>query len=522
MLLRRLSWPPVTSFRSRHRSRSSDASDPWDQFWGLPNEHDNPFERVSHPAAGERLLVGIQATSFGTLTADEEFVLDELQREPDAWGLRPFATGPAEPPLGDLPSVVIDDRSERGVSQLRLRWNATDEYGSALFDVDGIRTWASGVAPASSTRHIVEAVAAEQIGAHVVITADPHLLALNRGGRLAELNVLTPLELGPVMGIWARASGAGGSFAHYHPVLSLYHWCLARALTPAAWPGFGAFVLGERIFPNGRLLSELAGSVLDRLDYLLETLDEMAVIWQRDVNNPTLDRLTGLMDNVLLRTWAVRDNLALLIGHWYQIDLPERTAWTLGDSRWRRAVRAKGGRRLLETVLPLSGPINATEELRHHTIHRESLKAMRYQTDAGVEARVRLRRPLSSQIRTRLTAAAQSPSDWGLGDDYPPHEVEHIVDQGGGLEDRFIEGDPGGLFLDLVPFAVHLVAAVARLANGVLAEIDPASDPRLPEALRVLARTMPPDRMFSPELGWQFALTSPVAGLVPWARAVSK
>jgi hypothetical protein len=298
----------------------------------------------------------------------------------------------------------------------------------------------------------------------------------------------------------------------------MYYWALARALLPAGWPAFGAWVYGSRVFPRGPLLVELAQSVFARLDVLLSTLDEMVVVWQHEVNNDTLDRMAALMDNVLLRVWAIQDNLALVIGRWFEIDLAEEGAWSLHDKRWRKSIRVVGAGAVLKRIAGPLGPVRASEQLRHHAIHRESLGGIRSVGEAGTEARIRLPAPLSTKVRASLQSAGQRPEAWGLGEETPPQVAHREIDHGDGLREAFEAEDPGGALLDPMLFSAQLTASVARLANTVFEILDPAKDPRLPAAMRERVRRAPAARWASAEAGWKFVLTSPLAGLVPWAE----
>ena len=522
VLLRRLMWPSRTTFRSRHRRRfPSDPDDNWDlASWPFEAfEADNPFDRAAQPQSQERLWVALHLSALQGLTPDEAFLASQLVTDAKDWGLRVFATGHGGAQWDALPLLEVEERSDFDGAMVRVRWNETDESAGGILGLHGLREWAERTLPRTAHRAALDVLAAHELGAHLVVTTDRHLLRLRTDARLRDVNLLSPTELGPVMGVWARATGAGGSFAHVHPSGSLYYWCLARALTPAGWPAFGAWVHGERTFPRGRLLVDLAQSVLTRLDFLLRTLDEMAVVWQREVSNATVDLMTALMDNVLLRIWAIQDNLALLVGRWFEIELKEDAAWSLTNARWREAIRAAGGGATLDAIADSLRPIRASEQLRHHAVHRESLSGIRLEGDTGMEARIRLWAPLSTDMRTSLRNASQRPETWGLGEEIPVHFVHHSVDHGDGLREEFEAEDPGGAFLDPMPFCAQLVASVARLANTVFEVLDPAADVRLSGDLQDRARRVPEDAWFRPEFGWQFALTSPLAGLVPWAEA---
>ena len=123
----------------------------------------------------------------------------------------------------------------------------------------------------------------------------------------------------------------------------LYYWALTRALTPASWPGYCAFVRMRWRGDDGPVLLELASSILDHLTAINRALDRLVVLWQCDTNNDTISELFDEFERVVLGTWAVYDNVALLAGTYFGISLTPRTAWNVRDKGWRKAVeRARG------------------------------------------------------------------------------------------------------------------------------------------------------------------------------------
>ncbi len=474
-----------------------------------------PFDRLFASRLDDELVVAIHASVRGRLTEDESFVLGEAAKDGREWGLRTFSIGSAEPFAPGVPHAsVVHESSDTG-AYASVRWNGGDERGASLIDAAAITAWADASLPSASASMVVDTAMAERLGADAVVVTDKRLLALRDDQRLRHINLLSPLELGPVMGVWARATEAGGHFAH-HADRSLYYWSLARALTPAAWPSYAALVYGRRVFPEGESLAALAESVLTRLDYLLRTLDQMAIAWEASAD-AARDHLEQEFDNVLLRVWAIHDTLARLVGTWFGVTGIDHRAWSLSKRDWRDAVRKRGGAEVLRAIDKTRPLIEASAEFRHHAAHRERLSHVRIHTATGRQASIRVTAPLSDEVRAQLASARQDPEAWGLSEPLPPHTVGHHAKVGDEM-DEFETLDPGGVFVDPMLFSARLVAAVAELANDVFAALAPADDPRLPDKRRDLARARPRELWFAPEHGWHFAMTSPLAGLVDRIR----
>jgi hypothetical protein len=253
---------------------------------------------------------------------------------------------------------------------------------------------------------------------------------------------------------------------------------------------------------------------------LTEALDDLFVLWQREVTNPVIDEMANQLDGVLLRGWAIQDNVALLVSNWFEVGLDRPKQVSLHERVWRQSVRdhSAEGERVIASMESWRQLLRGSEPLRHHAVHRERLGPIRVQSgDDDPDARIFLPATVSSALRQDLRSAGADPGQWGLGEQIVAHNVHHSVDHGSGLVEEFDELDPGGAFLDPVPFSAQFVAAVAGLANAAFESLDPASDARLPDAFRVLARTPPDEKWATPEFAWKSILASPLSGLVPWA-----
>jgi len=482
---------------------------------------DNPFERLAMPRPHERLLVALHAASLNDLSPDEEFVVAQIAEMSGDWGIRPFAVGGSPPQWRGLPVMDFAGNgaglwSETG----RIQWDATTSSVSGLSVFDSTRQILARSLSEHGLAAAHDVLAAHEAGARFVVSKDRILLKARDGSPLREANVLTPLEAGVLIGVWSRATDRNGHFSYWTAGDFMYYWALARALTPAGWPAFAALVHGSRVFPRGERLEALAQSILTRLDYLVEALDDMFVLWQREVSNPVTEDVGNLFDGILLRGWAVQDNVAVLVSTWFGVAMDDPRTISLHEPKWRKAVRELGpaAAAVVEAIQPAARRLRASQTLRDHAVHREVLRPMRFRRDDGDErAMFLLPSEISTELRTRLTSAGEKAENWGLEEEITLHPGHNRVDHGGGYVEEFEAPGPGGAFLDPMAFASHFVASVAKLANEVFAAIEPASDLRLPEPLRARALRSDREPWASVEIGWQLVLVSPLSGLAPWA-----
>jgi hypothetical protein len=464
-------------------------------------------------------MVALHAAGLSHLLPDEEFVIVQIAEQADDWGVRPFAIGESVPQWRGLPVMEFardGPWSETG----RIRWDATTESVSGLTLFESTHEILGRTLSERAMVGAHDVLAAHEAGAYFVVSKDKDLLRARDLVPLREANVLTPLEAGVLIGVWSRATDRYGLFSHWVAGDFMYYWALARGLTPAGWPAFAAFVHGSRVFPRGEQLEALAQSILTRLDYLVEALDDLFTLWQREATNPVTEDVGNLLDGILLRGWALQDNVAVLVSTWFGVDTDDPRWISLHDRRWRKAIENVGpaAAAVIKAIQPTASRLRASQVLRDHAVHREVLRAMSLRREDGDE-RTTLLLPsvISRELRTGLASAGAKPQDWGLDDEIAPHAVHNRIDHGGGYVEEFDEPSLGGAFLDPMTFAARFVASVAKLANEVFGAIAPASDPRLPEQLRARALRSDREPWASAEVGWQLALTSPLSGLTPWA-----
>ena len=516
--LRRLHWTQRLSGYRLRRQRDLAASDPFDVF-GVPGEPDNPFERLYESRPNERLLIALHTRGLTHADAGARSVVARFAEAPADWGVRVFATG------GDysraIPTLEIEPIPRTQGAQLRINWGDGEKSVGGMYHLGGVDMWAPQGLRAGVVSDAMEVVAAHEMGAHLVITADRRLLRERDGRPFEEVNLVTPREALVILGCWSRHAGAGGDFAYWHPFASIAYWAFARALTPRGWPAFGAWTYGERHLPQAKRLAALAQSVFVRLDFLARALDEMFVLWQRVPTNDTQDVLAARFDEVLMRVWAIDGSLARLVGYSTDVCPESDLQWSLSDRTFRRRLRtSEVGARVLKAAEHHRMAIRASLELRHHAVHRESLQTVRV-ADPRHAAEMMLRMPLevASAVVQSLRSAGQTPDAWGMGPEIAPHKVHRVAHMGDGLSEEWDEWEDGARLLDPMMFAARLVAAVAGLADAVFAGLDPASDPRLPEQLASRARRPPSEGWAKPDRAAELLLSTPLSGLTPWVPA---
>ncbi len=227
---------------------------------------------------------------------------------------------------GDTDLAIIKDSEEDGGAVA----------GATVIGAEG------HVARGAFDAHTNELVAFARLDSDVIVTADRELLAKRAQRDYVPFNLMTPGEATVLIGVWTRAIHEA-----LHPRIGcnngFYYWATARAMTPSAWPGYCAFVYGERVLPNGRELQSLAGSILDYLSMLTRDLDRMIATWQCPIANDTMDELIQDFSHVVLDAWTVHDNIALLSGRYLENDLSPSNGpeWDLLNRKWQRAMRER-------------------------------------------------------------------------------------------------------------------------------------------------------------------------------------
>jgi hypothetical protein len=354
-------------------------------------------------------------------------------------------------------------------------------------------------------------------GADVVVTIDPTILALRDHSLLRGLNVMTPEEAFVLVGVWSRVvhnAFCEGAVAYNN---GLYYWALTRALTPASWPGDCAFVRTRWAGTDGPLLFELASSILDHLTAINRALDGLFALWQCETNNDTISELLDEFEHIVLGVWAVYDNVVLLAGTYFRIELPIKTAWNVCDKRWRKAMEKTGEPRaiaLAQLVRDQRARFEASEQIRDQIVHRARLSPVRRLTGTGPrpeeEPRIWLSGDALVAFERALGRMGVSPGMWGLDTRRPAGKmtVNEVSDAG----TASIEVDrPAHALIDPVVLAIRLAAHAAWLGNESFRLLDPLSDPRVVDKSACAA---PPTEPWATPLAAALAILSgPLSGL---------
>lgn len=499
------------------------AQPPEDRWSAFPDRRlANPFVRISRARIDHRLLVGLHSEGLLAPAADETFATELLCQRGKEAGIVVFVSDLHPRPAGEVIAYELKISPDSNASAIVRR--TAEEYTS--YAILG-----ANQAPVLARTHlgeeklasaVVELMALHDMGAHVIVTTNEAILNHRDDGWLTDLNVVTPAEALVLAGLWSRAIGNVELAPPEPPTLWLYYWGLARATTPASWPAFTAWLEGERTLPDGRLLFDLAGSVLERMSTNMRTLDRLVLLWLQPVSNASELEISAEMDNLLLRTWAIQDNLALLSGKHLEVKLKNDMSWSLLNPEWLRAVRAQGslGERIADLAESMSDRLRIAQEFRHHAAHRVMLRPIvSSKTSEPDRMRISVPGEIADQITSHLARLGESGDDWGMGEEVPESTGPATVHKADGSVEEHLETFPRTVFLDPIPFAVRLVASTSLVVNRFFEVIDPATDSRLSEAqLRLIAMNTPPDWVVG-QRAYEIVTTSPLAGLAPWVTS---
>jgi hypothetical protein len=365
-------------------------------------------------------------------------------------------------------------------------------------------------------RDLNEIEALAEVQADLIVTEHPEILRVRDHPLIAGLPIVTPQEAFVIVGVWSRLTHRPSVFGPIGINVGLYYWCLARALTPAAWPGFAAFLRAERVMADGPDNFELAASVLDGLARLGRGLDGLFALWQCPGDNDVNTEMTEAFDHLVRDLWRLYDNLAQLSGYFLGISLPhdKPTLWELLVPKWQKAMVASGdcGKRIVDLVVEDQELFDISQQLRHRATHRALFRQMTFaEANRAQGCRVQLQGRELDGFESAVSAMGCSNEDWGLDLLIPAGRVpvKDINDPDVTYE---IEQQRIGL-LDPMVLAPRLVAHAANLANKVFEILDPETDPRVPKADRTAP---PPEIHFGGYAANSAILSSPLAGLIDW------
>jgi hypothetical protein len=489
----------------------------------LPYLHRQPwplFDAARRHEAVRPLGLGLHSRGLAAVDHEQEGILAQLALsmfhraytlirspgEPAAWMGRyiPAFELRTNDDTGDVGATLTSDESITYVGNMfRERW----EY-LARGSLHDVARW----------RDLAELELLAHLGADIVVTLDPQILAIRNDPLLQGLNVMTPEEAFLLAGVWSRV--VHNAFCQ-GPVTynnGLYYWALTRALTPASWPGYCAFVRMRWRGDDGPVLLELASSILDHLTAINRALDRLVVLWQCDTSNDTISELFDEFERVVLGTWAVYDNVALLAGTYFGISLTPRTAWNVRDKGWRKAVEGTGearARSLAQLIRADQPRFEASEQIRHQLAHRARLSPVRQITGSGgrqeEEPRIWLSGEAFVAFENALARMGVSPDTWGVAARLPAGKLKvNEVSEGPSV---WIEVDrEAQALVDPVVLAIRLASHAAGFANASFRILDPLSDPRMPD--RSLCAGAPSEEWATPQAASLEILSSPLSGLI--------
>jgi hypothetical protein len=417
------------------------------------------------------------------------------------------------------------------IQSLRERWldaeNVEDSELSWSADVEKFERLIRDAGLHQDRRlPLIELDGLRHYGADIIVTEATDILANREDPRLRDLPIMTPEEALVVVGVWSRLTHKAWVVGPRGLNNGLYYWALARALTPAAWPGFAAFVGGERHFgARGRAMFDLASSVLEGLARLVRELDVMASLWLCPPDNDVNDELLAEFDHVITDVWRVYDNLASLSGEYLGISLDrdKPLQWGLRTDDWKRAMRDTGGDRGKQIVALVSREaprFKISQQLRHRAIHRAAFRPIAMASSVHAhEARIWLEGDDLAAVENAIGTMGHTLDAWGLSHLEPATSIP--TNYGDGTESELVPYDRRGL-LDPMMIAPRLVAHAAFMANAIYEKLDAQSDPRLPTRPASGPPAPVPNQgdEFGPWAANSAIMSSPLSGLIKWAPPI--
>jgi hypothetical protein len=482
----------------------------------------NPFEGARRARTGRLLRVGLHSALATGASAAQVSLIEGLRT--------PLAHRAIEivPVAGRVPRWMRCGRRFRIVEvaddyhEVVLRYREPD--GRRVKQISSVSNgawpWLAGTLGFGEDFSVfLELEALVALGADLIITVDDRLLAARDGRHLRGFNLMTPAEAMVIVGVWSRTIHEA-FITHTGWNVGMYYWAAARAVTPAAWPSFCAFVRGVHALPDGQEIADLGGSILDHLKMLFRGLDRILAIWQCPTNNDTNDEMQHEFVQIVIAAWSLHDNIALLAGRYLEIDLAGRHGpdWELAKARWTASMARRGAtdRRasaLVDLVEDHRLYVEAIRDLRNAFAHRARNRMTRMLGTEDLETgRLVFRGTMLDDVYGRLAKTPEGADAWGFG---PVQDLGNVgsTDVSTGERHEVQMGRQSSL--DLVPFAARLVAYVSWLSNETFRILDPLSDDRIPHRERCAKHRH--DTWSTPDGAASVIATSGVAGLVDWA-----
>ncbi len=360
----------------------------------------------------------------------------------------------------------------------------------------------------------IEALVA--LGSDLVVTSEPALLAVRDQHLARGLNLMSPEEAFVIAGVWSRVTHAAFIGGSWGTNVGSYYRALAHALAPAAPPALSRLANLERTECGGRTLFDLVDSILRRLASSCRALDRLVATWQCVTDNDSLSELLDELDRVVLNSWAIYDNLALLLTERFAIPVRSAADVSLVSAKWRRKLRASGGAALDEIVEAHRPHLMASHEVRHQLVHRAALLPITEASSGGKGGT-----PLvwfeGNDLLGNLAASAQelgqNVADWGVRQVFEPGPEDVVILGNDGAEhgSYTIERERRAL-VDPLTYGLRVAADAATLSRLLLASFLPFIDDS-PTPGQSGATAAGYD-WFLPGAGRVAILSSPLSGLV--------
>lgn len=151
----------------------------------------------------ERLIVALHAPALAELTADEQCLVDELVERPGNWGFERFACGGDPAGWRGFPMLGFQPVEGTDIESAMLKWGDGRESSSVVLPAHGSLVARLRTARQHQQDACRDARGALAAGAHMIVTTDRDPLSLRDEDTLRDCNVVTPLEMAVLMGIWS-------------------------------------------------------------------------------------------------------------------------------------------------------------------------------------------------------------------------------------------------------------------------------------------------------------------------------
>ena len=472
-----------------------------------PDDPPNPFEAIRRHVAARPLRIGLHSAGLGISPSPEEILIRSQLSLPRASVVDVFRSeGPL--PTGVDPSTpTIGIEEEPGGARTAIR---RDGGPGAAVDsrvpLHGYVRWryiaGRDLGDRERVRELIWLEALAALGADLVVTESPTLLAVRDASMVRGLRLVTPGEALVIVGLWSRAAHRAFVDGSRSVSNAIYQRALGDAIAPAVARAVDGFARSTPQQPSGRTLFELAGSVGDRLQGALRALDRLLVLWQCATSPDTIDEMLDEFDHVLVDACTTYENVSRLVGA--VID----PAAGRGDRAAAVAAHIDDDLDWLEMLIGL----------RDACLHRARVRP----TAGGSakrpdDARVWLEGPalvLAIQALEMGTPDSNL-ADWGI-EPLPQNAIERLARIGPDWADAIpaeVVAGPAAL-LDPIVFAPRVIAHVARFANGALEILEPEPDRRL--APIETGGASEPSRGDPGRRAHAVVLSSPLSGLVDW------